>query len=167
MLVNTWIKFGIILFRLHFWRKSIFRFAIAKPELQKSGIYKITCQQCNKEFFGMTYKCLEVRYNEHERDWRLRHLNESSLAKHMLKNKGHTTDITKVKLVKEVNKAHKLRFVEAIHIYKNKLNLMNSDLGNVKSPLLDLFTEKQKERTILDIITDHSLQLICACLKYY
>ena len=76
---------------------------------------------------------------------------KSAVAYHMLNNKNHTTDISKLQLVKEVNDKNKLRYYEAIYIYKNKLNLMNGDLGNVKSPLLDLFSEKPKERTIFDI----------------
>ena len=59
----------------------------------------------------------------------------------MLNNKGHTTDLSKLQLVKEVNNKYKLRYYEAIHIHKNKSNLMNGDLGNVKLPLLDIFTD--------------------------
>ena len=101
----------------------------------------------------MTCRCIETRYDEHERHWRLGRSEKSAVAQHMLNNYGHTTDISKLTLVQEVTQTHKLRFLEAIHIHRNKTNIMNLDLGNVKSPLLQLFTEKNRERTIFDIDT--------------
>lgn len=121
------------------------------PDNSKSGIYKIVCQQCNKEYFGLSCRCIEVRYVEHDRHWRFGRGHKSSVALHMLSNKGHTTDISNLSLVKEVTNEHKLRFFEATYIHKNKSNLMNGDLGNVISPLLNFFTEVPKERTIFDI----------------
>ena len=63
----------------------------------------------------------------------------------MLNNEGHTTGISNLQLVKEVNDKRKLRFYEAIYIHKNESNLMYGDLGNVSSLLLSLFNKKFRE----------------------
>lgn len=96
-----------------------------RPELLKSGIYKITCQAGYAFFYvGETIRNLKVRFGEHIGDWLNDESGELSVAAHLLAN-GHKIDIDHILIVQEV---HKIQFtyVEAIHIHKSKhINLID------------------------------------------
>jgi hypothetical protein len=49
----------------------------------KSGIYKLTCQTCQKVYIGQTGRTLHTRYKEHIRNIRL-NKDETSYAQHVL-----------------------------------------------------------------------------------
>lgn len=120
-----------------------------QPDLHKSGIYRIQCSECGRFYFGMTVRKLFVRFNEHIRstNWKTK----TAVGKHIFSSK-HQINISELKLVQEVKQRWKIEYFEAIHIYKNKhQNLLNVDLGNIVSPLLDLFT---LERIVDDDVID-------------
>jgi hypothetical protein len=54
---------------------------------EQSGIYKMTCQSCHKEYTGQTSWNLITRYKEHIRNIRF-NKDESAFAQHIL-DKGH------------------------------------------------------------------------------
>lgn len=109
------------------------------PPLQRSGIYEIKCQDdCDFVYYGMTVRNPTVRLAEHLYQFKKGNMEKSSVAKHLLQY-NHFTNITKLKLVKEVNNKQHMECIEAIHIRKNmQKNLMNGDLGNVYTPLMKL-----------------------------
>ena len=59
------------------------------PAIQKSGIYKLKCPDCNAVYIGQTLRNFEVRYSEHYRAYRLQQPDKSHYAKHLL-NEGHS-----------------------------------------------------------------------------
>jgi hypothetical protein len=54
---------------------------------EKSGIYKITCQSCQKVYIGQTGRNLKTRFKEHIRSIRYKK-DDSAYAQHIL-NRGH------------------------------------------------------------------------------
>lgn len=123
------------------------------PDLHKSGIYRIQCGHCGRYYFGMTIRKLFVRFNEHIKSskWKTK----TAVGKHIFSSK-HQIDISALKLVQEVRQKWKVEYYEAIHIYKNKhQNLLNEDLGNIISPLLNLFTlEMCVDNNVVDLTND-------------
>lgn len=130
--------------------KQLMRSAKDKlPTLSKSGVYKIVCNVCLREYYGKTIRSVEIRANEHFKSthWKTK----TAVGKHLSINPSHTSDIRNVSLVQEVQHTWKIECYESIHIYKNKhKNLINEDLGTMKSPLLNLFTQQHK-----NVMTTH------------
>ena len=64
---------------------------------------------------------------------------KSAVAKHLIE-KNHNMNVSNIKLIQEINDIHQIEIVEAIHIRKNQhKNLMNEDMRNVQSMLLNIF----------------------------
>ena len=110
------------------------------PFLKKSGIYEITCQDgCDAVYYGKTIRNIETRFSEHVYQFKCMNSDKSGVAKHLIENQ-HTIDISNVKLIQEVNKKEHIEIIEAIHIRKNRhKNLMNTDMGNIQSTLINIF----------------------------
>ncbi len=123
------------------------------PDLHKSGVYRIQCSICGRLYFGMSIRKLFVRFNEHIHSARWK--TKTAVGKHIFSSK-HQINISELKLVQEVRQKWKIEYFEAIHIYKNKhQNLLNEDLGNIVSPLLDLFTlEKIIDNDVVDLTNE-------------
>ena len=86
--------------------------------LQKSGIYKVTCPECNIAYIGQTRRNLNTRFKEHAACFRLGHFNKSSVAQHMASN-SHSITIKDVSQIKHAPD-HLLDFYESIHIQKKQ-----------------------------------------------
>ena len=72
------------------------------PDLLKSGIYEISCQDgCDFAYYGKTERNLVVRYSEHENCF-AKNNTRSAVAKHLIEN-NHATDLTKMKLLQSVS----------------------------------------------------------------
>jgi hypothetical protein len=111
------------------------------PDLLKSGIYEIECQDgCNFAYYGMTERNPVVRFGEHM-DCVRRSDCRSGVARHLVEY-GHTIDVSKLKLIQPVNSRNTRVFecYEKLHIVKNRKcrELMNLNDGNVNSILFDL-----------------------------
>jgi hypothetical protein len=55
-----------------------------------SGVYKITCPECKKEYVGQTGRGFEIRFNEHKNAFR-NNSHTSKFAKHLIEQ-AHTFD---------------------------------------------------------------------------
>ena len=98
------------------------------------------CQSgCNAEYYGKTIRNIETRFSEHMYHFKHNNSEKSGVAKHLIENK-HIIDISNVKLIQEVNNKNHIEIIKAIHIRKNKQkNLMNTDMGNIQSSLINIF----------------------------
>jgi hypothetical protein len=123
------------------------------PELHKSGIYRIKCSCCGRMYYGMTIRKLFERFNEHIDSARWRR--KTAVGCHIFSSKHHV-NISELKLIQPVNQKWKIEYYEAIHIHKNKHQiLLNMDDGNITSPLLDLFVlERIVDSNIIDLTKD-------------
>lgn len=123
-------------------------------ELHKSGIYCIQCAHCGRMYYGMTIRKLFVRFKEHvdSARWKAK----TAVGRHIFGTSKHDVNISDLRLIQEVRQHWKIEYYEAIHIHKNKhRNLLNVNLGDVKSPLLKLFQVKRiTDNNIIDITDD-------------
>lgn len=95
-----------------------------KSEKEKSGIYEISCSNCELKYIGQTKRRLEIREKEHERAVRLKQPNKSSVAQHCL-TQGHRMGTCK--LVKKVDRERELDAWESMYITKSREEeLMNA-----------------------------------------
>ncbi|CAG9818791.1 unnamed protein product [Phaedon cochleariae] len=107
--------------------------------LEKSGIYEISCNDCDKTYIGQTRRPIKTRFKEHIAHLKYGRLDKSCVAEHMF-NHNHNTHITNLKLVKQVNNIRKLDAYESLEIFKNSNRVMNKDNGPIPySPLYSLF----------------------------
>lgn len=111
------------------------------PEIHKSGIYKVECQDgCPYRYIGRTLRRAQTRFNEHLDDW-VNDDSDSAVAAHLLKE-NHEIDIDKLSLMRTCQDRMRIDYMEAVYINKYKHTaLMNKNLGKT-SPLLVLVDPK-------------------------
>lgn len=104
----------------------------------KSGVYKLTCSNCPKNYVGQTGRNFGQRIKEHFSSF-TRKKNDSNYANHLLEE-NHSFNHN-YKILHIENKGLKLNLLESLEInkFKNSDNLLNdhTDLNN--SPLLNNF----------------------------
>lgn len=104
------------------------------PTMEKAGIYKINCNDCESCYIGQTSRPVLVRYREHEASTRLGHKEKSAISEHMITNK-HSFNLNNLHLVKPVPRKHQLNAWESLYMV-NTQNLMNREDPPVNSFLL-------------------------------
>ena len=104
------------------------------PNKQKSGIYKIQCNDCDKVYIGQTRRIIKQRGIEHRRDAVNREVEKSAMVRHFC-DAEHDIDFNP-KLVKGTQKNCTLNILESIEIFKNKDNIMYKDLECLENRLL-------------------------------
>ena len=104
-------------------------------ETEKSGIYQIQCEDCDKCYIGQTRRNIGIRFKEHIRSIKNQETDKSPIAEHFLEF-NHT--INTIKLLKQVTNNQELNIREAIEMSKNKNNLLNWDLNPLENNLLKL-----------------------------
>lgn len=112
---------------------------------RQSGVYKITCPECNSVYIGQTGRSFTARYKEHVAAARHNHPERSHFAKHLL-DSGHTlTDNHNLEIIHNCNKGLRLNVLEKLEItrYENNgtVTLLNEQVGSSVSPLLTIFTD--------------------------
>ena len=101
--------------------------------MKKSGVYRLTCPDCQKKYVGQTERSFKKRYKEHFHDFKY-NIHRSRFATHLLENKHSMGPINEVmELVYTTSKGKFVDTVERFYIYsetrgnnqindKNKLN---------------------------------------------
>ncbi|XP_061725625.1 uncharacterized protein LOC133531428 [Cydia pomonella] len=108
---------------------------------KKSGVYKLTCDNCNKVYVGQTGRNFTTRYKEHVASYRHNHPEKSNFAKHLIDSghalpENHSFDILHV-----CEKGLRLSVLEQLEIirYNNRGMILNEQLNVASSPLLRIF----------------------------
>ena len=78
-------------------------------EIEKCGVYRVTCGDCGCFYVGQTGRNLDVRLKQHLKD------RNSNIFKH-IKEKKHVIDASNIKLLHEVSKSRKLNLLEDYEI---------------------------------------------------
>jgi len=103
-------------------RKHLSYSTTQQDKFTKSGIYKLTCTDCNKAYIGQTGRNFYTRYNEHKRAFRYNTL-QSKFAIH-LTEQGQT--FGNIENTMEVLQFHKkgthLNTIERFYIHKESMN---------------------------------------------
>ena len=97
-----------------------------KDKLSNSGIYKISCDNCNKVYLGQTGRNFKTRLKEHMRAFRLNY-DYSNVAKHMLET-GHICNNLEILHV-EV-KGFKLNALESYYIKNEIIGIPDGKICN-------------------------------------
>ncbi len=106
-----------------------------KTNEEKSGIYEISCLDCETKYIGQTRRKLCTRNKEHEAAVKFKQHYKSSVAKHCIDENHRKGEI---KLLKEIQEPHKLDIYESIYIddrTKKGRSLMNEADAPVTSKL--------------------------------
>ena len=96
-----------------------------KDQLEKSGVYRINCDECELFYLGESGRCIRVRMNKHRK-----YQHRSTFGRHLL-NTGHTSkDNNNVKILHKQSKGFKLNLLEGHEIWKERdnKNLLNEQV---------------------------------------
>lgn len=102
--------------------------------MKKSGIYSITCENCERVYYGQTKRNILTRYKEHKSYVRFNQGYRSAIASHALENE-HNFNQCNVRLEKEIFDDRKLDAYESFFIQSDS-NAINLDNGNIDSCLI-------------------------------
>lgn len=113
-----------------------------KPDEHKSGIYRIECQDCAREYRGQTKRRLKVRDQEHARAVKNRQMEKSSVARHCC---GARHEKGRIQLIQQVSDPRMLDSYESLYIAVGE-NLMNEGEPPVTSKLFKFGIDKKKKK---------------------
>lgn len=101
---------------------------------ERSGIYEISCKDCDKKYVGQTRRSIQTRFKEHMAHLKYGRTEKSSVAQHAFDN-NHRIDISNLRLIRNITNSRQLDAFESLEINKCR-NSMNSDKGPIpNSPL--------------------------------
>ncbi|KAK9496972.1 hypothetical protein O3M35_012832 [Rhynocoris fuscipes] len=113
----------------------------------RSGIYKLTCPDCNQTYIGQTGRTLKDRYKEHIRSF-LKNRNDSNFANHLLRT-GHEpgTINETMTLLHHGQKSRRLNITEKMEIFKHKTfngPIINEQIHSPSDVTFKTLTYKRK-----------------------
>lgn len=111
---------------------------------QKSGIYQIECNGCEKVYVGKTKRSIKTRGSEHRRNAMNEEVEKSAVAKHFWEE-GHDINFAP-KLIKGVQKVSQLDIWEGMEMYKRKEKLMNTELECTQNKLFEVIGKNVEEK---------------------
>ena len=92
------------------------------PRRERSGVYSLTCGDCNSDYIGETSRQLKIRVEEHLKPLEKGKLGESAFADHLISN-GHSFNEESATLLHKENSYRKRLALENIEIVRH----LNSD----------------------------------------
>ena len=106
--------------------------------INKSGVYKLNCGTCTKEYIGQTGRSFKKRISGHLFAY-TKQKTDSAYANHLIEHNHKFNEQFEILHVN--NKSKRLDFLESLEINKRKYsdNLLNDKVDLNNSPLLNLF----------------------------
>lgn len=87
-------------------------------KLEKTGVYKLKCNDCDKFYIGQTGRSFAKRAKEHKPNPRI-NPQKSSYAQHIIDEEHSTGNIeNNIEIMEVCNKGFTLDTLEEFHIYK-------------------------------------------------
>jgi hypothetical protein len=111
----------------------------------KSGVYKLTCQSCQKAYVGQTGRDFHTRYKEHKRAFK-HNPQQSNFTKHVTEHKHTFGNVETIMTVLQVhrNSTH-LNTIERFYIHKEALdNHLNEDHTDTSNPIFNTILNNRK-----------------------
>ena len=100
---------------------------------KRSGVYQLSCQNCNKKYIGQTGRAFQKPFQVHLNDFKNKY-GRSKFAQHLINNThamGPLEDVMKV--LRTVNKGGMMKTLENFQIYKEiKVDNQINDRGITK-----------------------------------
>jgi hypothetical protein len=87
-----------------------------------SGVYILTCPECNKAYVGQTGRRFSLHYNEHKRAFYNNNPSSSSFAQHLLEEAHPFGPIHIMQILQHHKEGPHLNTMEKFHIYTEYLN---------------------------------------------
>lgn len=104
--------------------------------LNKSGIYEIKCDDCDKTYIGQTKRAIKTRFKEHAAHIKFNRPEKSAVAGHCILN-GHSISEGSLKILKSITSTKYLNPWETYFInLKNENDLMNTEDGPIPNSIL-------------------------------
>ena len=106
-----------------------------------SGVYKITCNECDCRYIGQTGREFKTRFKEHIRALRSPET-DSTFAEHLIESNHTYTGIKEnMSIIKKCKKGKRLNRLEELEIYReykeNEALLLNEKVGMRQNPLYE------------------------------
>src|SRR5436190_1276689 len=106
-----------------------------------SGVYKITCNECDCRYIGQTGREFKTRFKEHIRALRSPET-DSKFAEHLIESNHTYTGIKEnMSIIKKCKKGKRLNRLEELEIYReykeNEALLLNEKVGMRQNPLYE------------------------------
>ena len=100
-----------------------------KEEHPPPCIYEFPCEKCNSTYIGETERPFIVRREEHEGHVRRREYKQSSIVKHLTRNRNHNINWDNSKIISH-ERNYKLRKIKEGLFIQQAINpIMNTDKG--------------------------------------
>ena len=119
-----------------------------KPSLEKSGLYRISCGDCNSQHIGQTGRTLSTGFREHRTS--LTNNDKGSAFADHCKQSDHNFDRAKIELIHQCTKVSTMHRLEEAEIIRSKAsgrNLLNDTSANFLNPFIRFYYNFQ-QRTI-------------------
>lgn len=94
-------------------------------EKQKSGIYSVTCAECDSVYIGQTIRSVETRVKEHFAHARNSGKGKSAVADLMWDELHVKTSMDNAKLIKPIHNNYLMDAWESLHIHKAHLSFQS------------------------------------------
>jgi hypothetical protein len=126
-------------FKIAYKNESMLRplFSGCKDKIDKwsrSGVYKLSCADCEACYVGQTGRSFKVRINEHIRDWKKNKKDDSNFARHLIEESHHFDLDNNVEILHFESKGRLLNILEIMEIHKITKNTnsicLNDQLNN-------------------------------------
>lgn len=100
-------------------------------DVEKSGIYEISCNDCDEIDIGQTRRNIATRFKEHVN---MRAAVKTAVGEHIIEN-NHRISLENLKLVKNVTNTFELDAYESLYMHKDNEKLMNTLEAPIQSSL--------------------------------
>lgn len=111
--------------------------------MNHKGVYKLTCNSCNKIYIGRTYRNYKIRLSEHLRAMNPNSAITSHFASHLLEENHEFNIETGFKSLHFANKGSFLNNLETLEILRHKKlfpnEMLNQQLQVNDNPVYELF----------------------------
>ena len=115
------------------------------PDLCRSGVYKITCSECNCIYVGQTGRSLRERYCEHALAYEKGKKEKSAFAGHLI-DTGHALAGSTIQLIHNASKGRLMSMLEEVEIATASTcydaPILNLPLGSNFCPVVDYFVSR-------------------------
>ena len=121
-------------------KKSLFNAKDKVDTFEKSGVYELSCGDCDAIYIGQTGRNFQIRTEEHFRHWQNKNKNKSNFADHLLESNHSFDPIINTKILHTVSKSKHLSTLETFEIQqatKKRKNVVNIIQNYNFSPLFN------------------------------
>lgn len=108
-------------------------------KLQKTGVYKLSCKDCDAIYIGQTGRNIKKRIDEHKKSI-IYSKNSTGMAAHCIQQ-NHFINLENVKLLHSERKGKRLDYLEQLEIkrsIKNRENIVNEQQNFINTPFIDV-----------------------------